>query len=103
MYSNLTTAATSQLFIMGFGLIINFFKIFKLFSVLIVLLSVLEAMFIEDTSFGNDESSLTILSQSQNISVHSNETVQLPCLIFKQAPNTVVRFHFIFFNDSRIV
>jgi hypothetical protein len=52
-----------------------------------------KAMFIDESSYGNDASdslTTTILSQSSNFSVHANQTVQLECLIMKQAPNTVV-------------
>lgn len=38
----------------------------------------------------SSENELSIISQSRNFSVFANETVQLPCLIKKQTPSTVV-------------
>lgn len=45
------------------------------------------AIFMDDGLYSVDDSS--ILSESRNLTVHHNETVQLPCLV-KKSPNTVV-------------
>lgn len=54
------------------------------FLVVVLLISVSQGYEI------NDESELAIISHSRNFTVFANETVQLPCLVKKQTPSTVV-------------
>ena len=58
-------------------------KWLKQFVVVVLLVSICQC-------YELDESEVTIMSQSRNFSVFANETVQLPCLVKKQTPSTVV-------------
>ena len=61
------------------------------FRLVLIVLFLVEISFCNNSilldDYSADESS--ILSESQNLTVHLNETVQLPCIV-KKSPNTVV-------------